>query len=161
VHDFTAWMQASALGHFMRESSPWTYAIVNLVHVLGIATLFGSLVILDLRLMGAWSRTRLATITDIATPVALLGFSVAVVSGVGLFATKATEYVGNPFLYVKFPAIGFGMLNVLLLRVLPGWRARAERELSGPERLQLAFAGGISLACWLIAISAGRLIAYW
>jgi hypothetical protein len=161
VHDFTAWMQASTLGHFMRESNPWTYAIVNLCHVLGIATLFGSLVVLDLRLMGVWRRVPLATIADVAAPVAAFGFSLAVFTGVGLFATKATEYVGNPFLYIKFPAIGLGLINVLVLSRLPAWRARATRELSRGERFQLAFAGGFSLACWLTAIAAGRLIAYW
>jgi hypothetical protein len=161
VHDFTAWMQASTLGHFMRESTPWTYAIVNLCHVLGIATLFGSLVVLDLRLMGAWRRVPLATIADVAAPVAAFGFSLAVFTGVGLFATKATEYVGNPFLYIKFPAIGLGLINVLVLSRLTAWRERATRELSRGERVQLAFAGGISLACWVTAIAAGRLIAYW
>lgn len=161
MHDFTAWMQASTLGHFMRESSPWTYAIVNLAHVLGIATLFGSVVVLDLRLMGVWRRAPLATITDIVSPVAAFGFSMAVVTGVGLFATKATEYVGNPFLYLKFPAIGLGLVNVFVLSQLPAWRDRATRELSQGERLQLALVGGISLACWFTAIAAGRLIAYW
>jgi putative flippase GtrA len=154
-------MQASTLGHFMRESSPWTYAIVNLCHVLGIATLFGSLVVLDLRLMGVWRRTPVATITDVAAPVAAFGFSLAIFTGVGLFATKATEYVGNPFLYVKFPAIGLGVINVFVLSRLTAWRERATRELSRSERLQLACAGGLSLACWLTAIAAGRLIAYW
>src|SRR6266853_4390228 len=147
-------MQASTLGHFMRESSPWTYAIVNLAHVLGIATLFGSVVVLDLRLMGVWRRAPLATITDIVSPVAAFGFSMAAVTGVGLFATKATEYVGNPFLYLKFPAIGLGLVNVLVLSRLPAWRARETRELSHGERLQLAVVGGISLACWFTAIAA-------
>jgi hypothetical protein len=156
VYDFTAWMQASTLGHFMRESSPWTYAIVNLFHVLGVATLFGSLVVLDLRLIGVWRRAPLATITDVAAPVATFGFSLAVFTGIGLFATKATEYVGNPFLYLKFPAIGLGLINVLVLSRLTAWRERAPGE-----RLQLALVGGISLACWFTAIAAGRLIAYW
>src|SRR5712671_6329010 len=125
-----AWMQTSALGHFMRESGPWTYAIVNLAHVLGIATLFGSIVVLDLRLMGVWRRAPLATITDVVSPVAAFGFSLAVVTGVGLFATKATEYVGNPFLYLKFPAIGLGILNVIALKSLSAWKEHKARELS-------------------------------
>jgi len=50
-------MYASALGHFMRESGPWTYAIVNLAHILGIAALFGAVLIIDLRLLGVWRRT--------------------------------------------------------------------------------------------------------
>src|SRR5438132_1490736 len=87
-----AWMQASALGHFMRESSRWTYAIVNLTHIFGIGLLFGSVVILDLRLLGAWRRTSLAAITDVAAPVAFCGFAIAATTGVGLLATKATEY---------------------------------------------------------------------
>src|SRR5215470_9890116 len=154
-------MQASTLGHFMRESSPWTYAIVNLGHVLGIATLFGSLVVLDLRLLGAWRRVPLATIADVAAPVAAFGFSLAVFTGVGLFATKATEYVGNPFLYIKFPAIGLGLLNVLVLNCLPAWRQHRTRELSSPEQSTLAVFGGISLISWLTAITAGRMIGYW
>jgi hypothetical protein len=39
VHDLMAWLEASALGHAMRESGPWTYAIVNLAHILGVSAL--------------------------------------------------------------------------------------------------------------------------
>ena len=54
--DAARWLQASALGHFMRESSVWTYAIVNLTHILGVASLFGSVLVLDLRLVGVGRR---------------------------------------------------------------------------------------------------------
>jgi hypothetical protein len=161
LRDFMAWMQASTLGHFMRESGAWTYAIVNLTHILGLASLFGATVILDLRLLGVWSRAPLATIADVAVPVAACGFALAATSGICLFATKATEYAGNPFLYIKFPAIAIGLLNALVLHVSPAWQARRTRELSRRERRQLAWMGGTSLACWLTAIAAGRLIAYW
>jgi hypothetical protein len=161
LHDFMAWMEASTLGHFMRESGPWTYAIVNLAHILGLATLFGSVVILDLRLLGVWRHTPLVTLADVAAPVAACGFALAATSGIGLFATKATEYFGNPFLYLKFPAIAIGLLNALMLHVSPAWQARRTRELSPRERRQLAWMGGTSLVCWLTAIGAGRLIAYW
>jgi uncharacterized protein DUF6644 len=161
LRDFMAWMQSSALGHFMRESGAWTYAIVNLTHILGLASLFGATVILDLRLLGVWRRAPLATLADVAVPVAACGFALAATSGICLFATKATEYAGNPFLYIKFPAIAIGLLNALMLHVSPAWQARGSRELSRRERRQLAWMGGTSLACWLTAIAAGRLIAYW
>jgi hypothetical protein len=155
------WLQASGLGHFMRESGTWTYALVNLCHILGVASLFGAIVILDLRLLGVWRATPLAALADAAAPVAAFGFVVAATSGVGLLATKATEYVGNPFLYVKFPAIAIGLLNTLIVRRSSAWRARGQRPLSEAEHRRLAWMGMASLACWLIAISAGRLIAYW
>ena len=156
-----AWMQGSALGHFMRESGPWTYAVVNLSHILGVATLFGAVVILDLRLLGVWRRTPLVALSSAAASVATVGFALAVPTGIGLLATKATEYVGNPFIYVKFPAIAVGVLNALALRLTPAWRARGLRDLSHRENRQLAWMGGISLACWLTAIGAGGLIGYW
>ena len=161
MHDFMTWMQTSALGHFMRESGPWTYAIVNLSHILGVASLFGAIVILDLRLMGVWSRTPLAALAEAAAPVAAFGFALAATSGIGLLATKATEYIGNPFLYIKFPAVAIGVVNALVLNFSPAWQARGRRELSQRENRQLAWMGGTSLACWLTAIGAGRMIGYW
>jgi hypothetical protein len=154
-------LQASALGHFMRESGAWTYAIVNLLHILGVASLFGSVLVLDLRLLGFGRRIPLAPLADATVPIATAGFVVAAATGVGLLVTKATEYVGNPFLAIKLPAIALGLLNVLVLRLSPAWQARGVRELSGREDRQLALMGGLSLVCWLTAITAGRMIAYW
>ena len=154
-------MQGSALGHFMRESGVWTYAVVNLFHILGVASLFGSVLVLDLRLMGVGRRISIEALADATVPVAIAGFAVAATTGIGLLATKATEYVGNPFLAIKFPAIALGLLNVLALGLSPAWKARGTRELSRREHRQLALMGGLSLACWLTAITAGRMIAYW
>ena len=161
MYDFMAWLEASTLGHVMRESGVWTYGCVNLIHILGVATLFGSVVILDLRLLGLWRGIALAAISKPTVRVATAGFIIAAISGPCLLATKATEYVGNPFLAIKFPAIALGLINVVALGLSPAWQARGQRELSRREHRQLAVMGGLSLACWLTAITAGRLIAYW
>lgn len=161
MRNFLSWMEMSTLGHFMRESGVWTYGVVNLGHILGVASLFGSTLIIDLRLLGCWRRIPLAAVASATVPVAAVGFSIAAATGAGLLATKATEYLSNPFLLIKFPAIALGLINVLALNLLPAWRARGERELSRREDRQLAVMGGVSLACWLTAISAGRMIAYW
>ena len=155
------WLQGSALGHAMRESGVWTYGIVNLVHILGVASLFGSVLVLDLRLVGLWRNVTLAAISKPTVPIATAGFVIAALSGLCLFATKATEYFGNPFLYIKFPAIAFGLLNVATLQFLPAWKQHRIRDLSPREQSKLAIFGGVSLVCWLTAISAGRMIAYW
>ena len=156
-----SWMEQSALGSFMRDSSLWTYPIVNLAHILGIAALFGATLVIDLRMLGAWRHIPLASLSDATIPVAKAGFALAVTTGVGLLATKATEYASNPYLLMKFSAIALGLVNVAMLSRWPAWRTRHERELSPAENRRLAVTGGISLACWLAAITAGRLIAYW
>jgi hypothetical protein len=161
LRDFLVWAEGTALGHFMRESGPWTYAVVNLSHILGVATLFGSVLVLDLRLLGLWRRVPIALLASATTPVATAGFAIAAVTGSALLATKATAYLHNPFLLIKFPAIALGVINVIVLNLTPAWRARGTRELSRAEQRQLAIMGGVSLACWLTAVSAGRMIGYW
>jgi len=145
----------------MRASGVWTYGVVNLGHILGIAALFGSVVVLDLRLLGFWRKAPLPAITIPTVRVAGVGFGLAVMTGICLLATKATEYVGNPFLYIKFPAIALGLANVAALRSSRAWKEHRFRELSARERSSLAVFGGISLACWLTAITCGRMIGYW
>jgi hypothetical protein len=156
------WIEQTGLGHLMRESGPWTYAIVNVAHILGVSTLFGSLLVLDLRLLGVWSRRiRIVDLSTAVTPVAMIAFAVAIVTGAALLATKATAYVDNPFLLIKFPAIGLGVLNAGILNMTPAWREVGVRALRPGERRQLAVMGGISLASWLTAVTAGRMIGYW
>ena len=161
MQEFTAWMEASFLGHAMRESGVWTYGIVNLLHILSVATLFGSILLLDLRLLGAWRSVALAAISTPVVPIATTGFVIAALTGTCLLATKATEYVGNPFVYIKFPAIALGVVNVAALSALPAWKQHKTRELTPREESTLAIYGGVSLACWLTAIAAGRMIGYW
>jgi hypothetical protein len=161
LREFLAWLEASGLGVAMRDSGVWTYGVANLIHILGIATLFGSILVLDLRLLGAWRRVPLAAITAPTVPVAAVGFTIAVLSGACLIATNATEYAGNPFLLIKFPAIAVALLNALALGTLPEWRERESRQPSSKERRRLALFGGVSLVSWTTAIGAGRLIGYW
>jgi hypothetical protein len=155
------WLESSALGEFMRGSGPWTYPVVNVIHILGVATLFGAVLVLDLRLLGAWRRAPLPPITTVAGPVAMAGFAIAAPTGVCLLAANALEYQGNPFLLIKFSAIGLGLANALALRRTPAWRAHATRELSGSESRMLALMGAVSLVSWLTAVTAGRMIGYW
>lgn len=124
------------------------------MHVLGIALLVGAIVLLDLRLLGMWRSVPVAVLGPPATRVAAAGLVIALLSGPLLLAVQATEYVANPFLYVKFAAILVGLLNVAALRLMGDW---TDDRLAGRR----AVAGLVSLLAWLTALTAGRLIAYW
>ena len=161
MNSVLAWLETSALGHAMRETGPWTYGLVNLAHIIGIATLFGPVLVLDLRLLGFWRGVPLLALSDVLVSVSRAGFAIAVCAGVGMLSANATEYAGNPFLLIKFPAIGLALLNVALLMRTRAWRARVSRDLTARESRQLAVMGATSLACWTTALAAGRLIGYW
>ncbi|MCH8857947.1 MAG: hypothetical protein IID54_00030 [Proteobacteria bacterium] len=159
--EFLAWLEATALGDFIRETGRWTYGLTNLVHVLGIALLFGAITILDLRLVGVWRKIPMSAIAVPTVTVAATGLTVALISGVFLLSAQATEYLGNPFLYFKFGAIALGAFNLALLHYSPSWKALKRGELPDKLHGRLALAGGVSLLSWLVAIASGRMIAYW
>jgi hypothetical protein len=156
-----AWLEASALGEWVRGSGPWTYPLVNLTHLLGVALLLGSIVVLDLRLLGLWRAAPLAALARPTLSVAILGLCLALPSGLALLSAQASEYAVNPFLAVKLAAVGLGLVNVLALRRSAAWRALEQADADSAQRRRLALGGGLSLACWLAAVSAGRLIGYW
>jgi hypothetical protein len=159
--ELLAWLEASALGEAMRSSGVWSYGVVNLTHILGVASLFGSILVLDLRLLGLWPRLPIDALAAATVPLSALGFAVAAGSGAALISTNGTEYIGNPFLPIKLAAIGLALVNVAALSLHPAWRARAVRAPAPRERAALAAFGGISLAAWTAAIAAGRMIGYW
>lgn len=156
-----AWLEGSALGQLMRTSGVWAYGVVNLFHILGVATLFGAVLVFDLRLLGLWRRVPLAALEIPALTLAACGFLLAVTSGTALVSTNGSEYVGNPFLPIKLAAIGLGLGNVVAVQFLPAWRARAAEPHAPRQRFTLGVVGGTSLACWLTAVAAGRMIGYW
>lgn len=159
--ELLTWFESTALAEAMRGAGIWTYAVLNLGHILGLSTLFGSVLILDLRLIGLWRNTSLTSIAGPTVPLAGIGFVVAATSGILMISFNATEYYGNPFLYIKLPAIALGLANVLVIQFLPVWRAKAQRVLTGGEQRQLAAVGTFSLMCWVIAVVCGRMIGYW
>lgn len=159
--DLLAWIESSALGHAIRESGVWTYGVINLLHILGIATLFGALLILDLRLLG-WRRSvPLSNIVVTTVPLAVVGFCLAIASGICMLATNGTEYIGNPFLPIKFAAIALALVNALVTSRLAAWRQRDVGDARGGEQRLLQLCGGLSLLCWTVALGSGRMIGYW
>jgi hypothetical protein len=159
--DALIWLEASPLGQAVRGAGVWSYAIINLAHIAGVATLFGCVVVLDLRLMGLFPRASLAMVAMPTVPLAAAGFAVAATSGICLLATNATEYSDNPFLLIKFSAIFVALLNIGVMHRLSAWHARAAEPRSSTHRRHLALSGGVSLAAWSTALAAGRMLGYW
>ena len=149
------------LGEFTRSLGVWSYGVINLVHILGIILLFGSILMLDLRLLGAWRQIPLAALSRPTTTMAQVGFILAVCSGIPMLTVKSTDYIGNPFLLIKFPAIALALLNVWLVHRSPAWQAHRTRDLLPDERRRLAGGATLSLVFWLTAITSGRMIGYW
>src|SRR6478609_2897010 len=83
------WLEASGLGQAMRGAGVWAYGVTNLVHILGVATLFGSVLVLDLRLLGAFARAPIAAVAAPTVPLAMTGFALGLVNALALGSVPA------------------------------------------------------------------------
>jgi uncharacterized membrane protein len=161
IVDALVWLEASALGVALRDAGVWTYAWLNLFHVLGIAALFGAVLALDLRLFGWRPEVPVAQVARVTVPLAAVGLLVAAISGATMLTVNASGYAGNPFLYVKLPLVALGVLNVAAVQRLPAWRRALAGATNAADAWKLRAIGGSSLAVWLGVIVCGRMIGYW
>lgn len=136
------------------RQSALVYPLVNALHIVGIALLFGAIVPLDLRLIG-WRR-RAGAVDDVAAlllPVAITGLMLAVAAGVLLFATDARGYAASTPFRVKLLLLSAALLNAVALRFVP-WRS------AGPVGLRIRIAAAASILLWFGVIVLGRLVGY-
>jgi hypothetical protein len=151
-------VEATGVGRFMREAL-WANPAVEATHIVGLALLFGSVAIVDLRLLGAGRRIPAAALVGYAVPWSLLGFVIAATSGSLMFTAHASEFIDQPVFLLKMTLILVAGINAALLRV--GVLQRADTwpaDAAPPTRVRVAAA--LSLALWIGVIVCGRLLAY-
>jgi len=144
---FLTAFENSGLSTWLRESnSIWAYPTVLTLHTIGLALLVGANAALDLRVLGVG---RAIAVTDLHPLVRWMwiGFWVNAVSGVVLLGADATTKAAAPMFVIK---MGLVVAGVAVVRAL-------DRRVFGPAARSLALA---SLAIWIVAIAAGRLMAY-
>lgn len=146
----------SALATMIRESV-WAYPLLETLHVLGLALLFGPILLFDLRVLG-WNRDlSAARLHKALLPWVWTGFTVNLISGALLFISDAAEFAANTALRVKLVLIVIAGLNALYFQT---------RFASRSDDWQSHAPGGarasalISILLWVSIIAAGRMIAY-
>ncbi|HBX42091.1 MAG TPA: hypothetical protein DEG64_17850, partial [Marinobacter adhaerens] len=83
------------------RNSTFVYPLVNAGHVLGVSLLVGSIVPLDLRLLGLWRSYPVMVFVDVLRVTATIGLALAVICGLLLFATNAPGYAASPLFQAK------------------------------------------------------------
>jgi hypothetical protein len=141
------------------KASYYAYPLVNAAHILGLATLFGAILALDLRLLGLFPRVPAQPLARVLPRIAAAGLLVALPTGVLLFSVEPFDYVGNRAFLAKLAIVTLGIVHALAVHRTAAWRAvaRGDRAIGASLRVS----GALSLALWTSAIVAGRMIAFW
>ncbi|WP_119389465.1 hypothetical protein [Taklimakanibacter lacteus] len=146
-------LEFSSLGLAAR-GSVWLYPLANLAHVVGATFLVGAILVFDLLLLrrrydmaSAVSRTALG--------VAATGLALLLISGPIMFSAEATAFGRNPVFLGKMLLIICGLANLSLYH----W-AKRRTMLAPPIPANARLHAGVSASAWILAVIAGRSIAY-
>jgi hypothetical protein len=155
-------LEASGLGQAMRQWL-WLYPSVEIVHILGIGLLFGSIAVFDLRLLGFSRSISARRLASHVLPWTAASFALIIPSGLAMFTAHATEFVQSEVFVLKMLLILGAGLNAALFhtvtfRTADVWDSEEMRKLPPPPSARAA--GAISLLLWIAVISCGRLLAY-
>lgn len=150
-------VEATGLARFMREAM-YAYPITESIHIMGLGLLFGSIAVVDLRVLGLGRRVPLRPLLGLALPFSIAGFVVAACTGVLMFTAHAGDFLTNPAFLTKMVLIILAGCNAAALHAGPlsVLRADGNAVLPGSARLFAA----ISLLLWMGVIVCGRMLAY-
>ncbi len=152
--DVFDWLELTAIGVAIRESL-WLFPVIESVHLLGLATLGGAVLMVDLRLLGVGLRERPITyVLEQARPWLLGALVVMFATGIPLFLSEAVKCYFRTAFWVKMIALALALIFTFGVRnrlagapVEPGvWRAR--------------LLGTCSVSLWLTVAAAGRWIGF-
>ncbi len=134
----------------------WWFPLLESIHVIAIALVVGSILFVDLRLLGmAGTRYAASRMTRELIPWTWGAFCVAVVTGLGMFVTRAPAYIENPAFQIKLLLLllacaNMGLFQFRTFRDIASWDTTAVTPV--PARL----AGAASLLLWGGILLAGR-----
>ncbi len=137
----------------------WAFPALEVVHTLGIIVLVGSVVLVDLRVLGAGRRLAVDDLARAALPWALLASAVVAPSGMLMFASDALAYLGNRVFMLKLSLILAAVINAVMFHLGP-FSTVAQWRLDAVAPLAARLHAGASLLLWAAVATCGRLVAY-
>jgi hypothetical protein len=153
--EFCYWVQYSPPLVAMR-ASPWLFPVIATIHLIGLATIAGAVLLVDLRLLGVGMQQQpVAVLAREGERWLLRGLAVTVSTGILLFMCFATKYYYLTFFWVKMAA-----LVVVVALTFSVRRRLAFTSDSEPSQPTGKLVAVVSLTLWTIVAVGGRYIGF-
>ena len=149
------WYDHTALAAAMRKST-WAFAVVEMIHLIGLALLGGAVLIVNLRLFGVILRERPADrIARDLLPLLVASMAVLTVTGILMVSEETMKCYHSAAFRLKL------LLFVPALLLSLGTHRKLTRSGGPPDSGRaMKLAAGLSLVLWLGVGVAGRAIGY-
>jgi hypothetical protein len=144
------WLENTPWGVTVRDSS-WMYPVVLWVHFTGLSIWFGTILAVDLRLMGVGARRQ--TAVELSNGLFVwkwIGFGIMLVAGFLLLSAEATTYITNTSIRLKLAVLTPLALtwHVVVQNNTRAWTGNAQTSTIGK------WAGAIEFLLWISVVAA-------
>jgi hypothetical protein len=140
---------------FLGSESIWTYPTVLTLHTIGMAILVGASFVVHLRILKVADVIPLRQLQQLYRYI-WIGFIINLTTGIVLFVAQAADRIVDPVFYVKMLSVAVALWFGTLVKrraINPGDAPQAATR-------QIRSIAAASLGLWIVAIVAGRLMAY-
>ena len=151
-------IEGSAVARWMREAL-WAYPAVEALHILALGLVVGSIVMVDLRLLGLSRDVSVSRLSRHTLPWTVGAFVVAMSTGLLMFTAHADDFLSNRVFAVKMGLLLLAGANAAILHTGP-WRSIAQWDTGAMPPTAVRFSAALSIAVWIAVIACGRLLAY-
>ncbi len=143
-------------------NSAWAWPILEMIHFIGMSLLFGTIGVLDVRLLGLGKRMPVGPLERLV-PLGVFGFLLALLSGY-VFVTSApegpVEYLTNLSFYFKTVCLLLAGANVVFFYASGVAKEVAVLGPGDDASLRAKVVAAASLVLWLGVIYFGRMLMY-
>jgi hypothetical protein len=162
--DITGWLKSledSGLANSLR-SSLYFFPFLESVHVMALAVVFGTVVVVDLRVLGLASRHR--SFTRMSSELLRMtwgAFAVSVLTGALMFTTNARVYAHNTAFQVKMVLLLCAGLNMAAFHLTAGKAKNVAHWDMAPAAPGIGrLTAALSIVLWVGIIFTGRVIGF-
>ena len=153
------WLESTSLALLIQESA-YGFPVVVAVHILALTFSVGTLLWVDLRMLGlGLGQFRVTEVYRTLAPWFFAGFAAMFVSGAMLFIAFAASAYGNLYFRIKMAALLLAAANALVFHLVTQ-RASATWDDAPRPPAAVRAAGLASIILWAAVILAGRMISY-
>jgi Family of unknown function (DUF6644) len=160
LHHFCSWLEQTPLSQSI-QSAGWIVPTVQTVHILSIAAVMSSVLMIDLRLIGFLGRDQsLARVSDRFRPVIWWTLPILLATGIIMITGEPARSLESPVFQLKMALLVAAMLTTLIYQI-PLGRDPLFWELASGRRVGARVIAVLSLLLWTGIVFAGRWIAYY
>jgi hypothetical protein len=153
------WLQGTGVAVQIRDGL-YTFPLLESIHVVGLALVFGTIAILDLRLLGVASTHRaVSRVMADLLKWTWAAFALTAVTGGLMFITNAVVYFHNTFFRAKMILLVLAAVNMLVFE-LTARKTIAQWDRSATTPPLAKVVATLSLVIWVGVIVAGRVIGF-